>query len=388
MYFPYNKPDVRTEFITSIEAVKASTWNALTGTDQPFLRHEFLAAIEASGSVGGNTGWLPCHAVLYDDGKLIAALPLYRKTNSWGEFVFDFAWAEAYQQAGLNYYPKLVSAIPFTPVTGPRFLTAPGHSFAELATTLILATRQFAAQQDISSWHVLFAEPQDREILDRQGLLLRKDCQFHWHNRGYSTFDDYLTGLRSSKRKKLRRERRRIEESGIIFRQLCGSELTAELWREIMPLYASSFLRRGRNPYLNEDFFTRITKCMAEHIVVILAVYHDQPIACAICFRDSNTLYGRYWGSSDRYHSLHFETCYYQGIEYCISHGLQHFEPGTQGEHKISRGFEPTETWSAHALSQPQFAAAVDAFIDRERAYTDEYINAVREHMPFRRDTR
>jgi hypothetical protein len=379
---------VRTEFIDSIEAIEPSAWNALAGTDHPFLRHEFLASIETSGSVGRDTGWLPCHAALYDDRKLIAALPLYRKTNSWGEFVFDFAWAEAYQQAGLHYYPKLVSAIPFTPVTGPRFLTAPGHDFDELASTLILTTRRLAEQQDISSWHVLFAEQRDREILEQHGLLLRKDCQFHWHNRGYSTFDDYLTGLRSSKRKKLRRERRRIEESGIIFRQLSGSDLTVELWRDIMPLYASSFLRRGRKPYLNEGFFKMISNHMPEHILVILAVYHDKPIACAICFHGGDTLYGRYWGSSARYHSLHFETCYYQGIEYCIANGLQHFEPGTQGEHKISRGFEPTETWSAHSLSHPQFADAVDAFLDHERTYTDEYIDTVRGHMPFRRDTR
>jgi predicted N-acyltransferase len=379
---------VRVEFKNTINAIKPTAWNALTGTDQPFLRHEFLASIEASGSVGPGTGWLPRHAVLYDNGHLVAALPLYEKTNSWGEFVFDFAWANAYQQAGLNYYPKLVSAVPFTPVTGPRFLTSPEHDFAELAGVLINATQQFAEAQGISSWHVLFADQRDHEILKRSGLLLRKDCQFHWHNRGYSTFDDFLGELRSVKRKKLRRERRRIQETGITFRHLGGAELTADLWCDIMPLYASSFLRRGREPYLNQTFFENFAACMPEHILVILAEYHNEPIASAICFVSDDTLYGRYWGSSARYHSLHFETCYYQGIEYCITNGLQHFEPGTQGEHKISRGFEPAETWSAHWLSHPQFADAVDAYLDRERAYTDDYIDAVRDHIPFRRDIR
>jgi len=377
---------VQTKFVNSIEAVEPSAWNALTGADFPFLRHEFLAAIEASGSVGPGTGWLPCHAVLYDEGQLIAAMPLYEKTDSWGEFVFDFAWANAYQQAGLSYYPKLVSAVPFTPVTGTRLLTSTAHDSATLTDTLIRATQEFAAIRNFSSWHVLFADRHDREILDNRGLMLRKDCQFQWHNRNYTTFDDFLGELRSVKRKKLRRERRRIQESGVTFRQLCGTEMTDDLWRNIMPLYASSFLRRGRGPYLNEDFFKTVTKSMPEHLLVILAEFHDEPIACAICFRNDNTLYGRYWGSTGRYHSLHFETCYYQGIDYCIANGLTCFEPGTQGEHKISRGFEPTETWSAHWLSHPQFADAVDNFLDRERAYTDHYIDAVSDHIPFRRD--
>jgi predicted N-acyltransferase len=312
---------------------------------------------------------------------------MYKKTDSWGEFVFDFAWANAYQQAGLNYYPKLVSAIPFTPVTGPRFLTSPKHDFATLAGTLADATQQFSAAAGISSWHILFPQQQDHDILARHGLLMRKDCQFHWHNRGYSTFDDFLGELRSVKRKKLRRERRRIAESGITFHWFGGAELTTDLWHDIMPLYASTFLRRGRAPYLKEAFFTAVTASMPEQVFVILAKYQNKAIASAIFFRSDDTLYGRYWGSSDRYHSLHFETCYYQGIEYCIANGLQHFEPGTQGEHKISRGFEPTETWSAHWLSHPQFADAVDAYLDRERTYTDDYIETVREHIPFKRDS-
>jgi len=378
---------MRAEFNDTIDAIDPSAWNALAGAEHPFLRHEFLAAVESSGSIGPGTGWLPRHATLYDNEQLVAALPLYEKTNSWGEFVFDFAWANAYQQAGLSYYPKLVTAVPFTPVTGPRFLTAPGHNFDTLAGALIDATRQHAQARGISSWHVLFPQQREHKILADQGLLMRKDCQFHWHNRDYSTFDDFLGELRAAKRKKLRRERRRIQESGITFRHLSGAELTNDLWHDIMPLYASSFLRRGRTPYLNQAFFEDVTARMPEQILVILAEFHHEPIASAICFRSGDTLFGRYWGSSARFHSLHFETCYYQGIEYCITHGLKNFEPGTQGEHKISRGFEPTETWSAHWLSHPQFADAVDAYLDRERIYTDDYIDSVRDHVPFRRDT-
>lgn len=377
---------MRVEFKDAIDAIDTNDWNALTGSQHPFLRHEFLSAIEASGSVGPGTGWLPRHAVVYDEKQLVAAMPLYEKTNSWGEFVFDFAWANAYHQAGLNYYPKLISAIPFTPVPGPRFLTLPGYDVATLIGTLATATQRYATAHGISSWHVLFPRQQDCETLAGHGLLLRKDCQFHWHNRGYATFDDFLGELRSAKRKKLRRERRRIQESGITFRQLGGADLTADVWRAIMPHYADSFLRRGHAPYLNEAFFNIVTARMPEQILVILAEYRHEPIASAIFFHSDNALFGRYWGSTARYHSLHFETCYYQGIEYCIAQGLQHFEPGTQGEHKISRGFEPTETWSAHWLSHPQFADAVDTFLDRERASTDDYIDAVRGHVPFRRD--
>lgn len=378
---------MKTEFINSLEQVDANDWNALAGTDQPFLRHEFLHALEESGSTGPGTGWQPRHAVLYDNGKLVAAVPLYLKTDSWGEFVFDFSWANAYHQSGLNYYPKLVSAVPFTPVSGPRFLTDRQLPASELINALSTAVQELASENRYSSWHVLFADDRNREMLDQAGLLLRKDCQFHWHNRGYEHFDDFLASLRSAKRKKLKRERRRISEAGIAFRILTADELTASMWQKIMPMYASSFLRRGRPPYLNERFFQLITARLPQSILVIAAEFSGEPIACAICFRDDQTLYGRYWGSLNRYHSLHFETCYYQGIEFCIANGLEKFEPGTQGEHKISRGFEPVETWSAHWLSHPRFAQAVDAYLDREREYTDEYMDEVRTHVPFKRET-
>jgi predicted N-acyltransferase len=379
---------MRAEIIHEISSVDSSEWNGLSGTDAPFLRHEFLAALEATGCVGPGTGWLPQHLLLFDDAdKLAGAMPLYRKTNSWGEFVFDFAWANAYEQAGLKYYPKLVSAVPFTPATSQRCLIAPDRDVAATSHALIAAARTHAVESGASSLHLLFPTSPEAQRLDKEGLLLRKDCQFHWHNRDYDNFEAFLGELTSVKRKKLRRERRRIAESGISFRTLHGEELDKEMWQTLMPIYSSSFWRRGHEPYLNEAFFIEISRALPGQIVVFLAIAPDgQPVATAICFLGPDTLYGRYWGSTGRYHSLHFETCYYQGIDYCIANGLTRFEPGTQGEHKIARGFVATETWSAHWLSHPQFAAAIDDYLDRERGYMDDYIDAVREHEPYRRE--
>ncbi len=375
------------EIVDTITAIEPQAWNGLAGTDTPFVRHEFLAALEATGCVGRGTGWDPCHVILYeDDGPLIGAMPLYQKSNSWGEFVFDFAWADAYRHAGLDYYPKLVAAIPYTPATSARALIAPGADPTTTTRGLLDAARHCATRLGASSVHILFPTAREVECFADAGLLIRKDCQFHWHNRGYSQFDDFLGELQSAKRKKLRRERRRVAEAGIEFRILQGDELDSATWEQIMPLYANSFWRRGRKPYLNQQFFETISRTLPEQIVVILAMHAGEAIATAICFRSADTLYGRYWGSSGRYHSLHFETCYYQGIDYCIANGLKTFEPGTQGEHKIARGFVPTETWSAHWLSHPQFNAAIDDYLDRERSYIDAYMDAVSDHVPYRKE--
>lgn len=379
---------MQVEFIDAIDTVDPTAWNALSGAQHPFLRHEFLEAIEAAGCAGPGTGWKPSHVVIRDGTAIVAALPLYEKTDSWGEFVFDFAWANAYAQAGLSYYPKLVSAIPFTPATGPRFLTSADGDFASLAGALADAVQSRATERGYSSWHALFPDARDADLLADRGLLLRKDCQFHWQNRDYASFDDFLGRLRAAKRKKVRRERRRIRDAGVTFSRLGGADMTPAIWREIMPLYASTFLLRGRAPYLNQAFFEQVAASLPEHMLVIIARHGGEAIASAICFCSDDTLYGRYWGSAGQYHSLHFETCYYQGIDYCIEHNIARFEPGTQGEHKISRGFEPTETWSAHWLSHPRFAAAIDAYLDRERVYTNDYIDAARNHVPFRRDNR
>ncbi len=374
------------EIISGIDAVPAKVWNSLAGTDQPFLRHEFLLALETSGSVGPGTGWNPAHLLLKSSaGVLNGAMPLYLKTDSWGEFVFDFAWADAYRRAGLNYYPKLVAGVPFTPATGPRFLTAKNVDRQATITELLSAARAATEQLGASSIHLLFPTEKETEQCKLQGFLVRKDCQFHWHNKNYESFDEFLNEFTAAKRKKVRRERRRVRESGIRFRHLSGHELSPDVWREIMPLYASSFLRRGREPYLNKDFFLSLGQTLPDKLLVILAQHKNRVVATAICLRSDNHLYGRYWGSDGYYHSLHFETCYYQGIDYCIRERLGTFEPGTQGEHKISRGFVPTATWSAHWLSHPQFLAAVDDYLGREREHIDGYIDAVNAHVPYRK---
>jgi predicted N-acyltransferase len=380
---------MRTRTIDAISSIERDSWNSLLADTNPFVRHEFLSALENSGSASIQNGWLPQHIVCEtDDGALIGALPLYAKDNSYGEFVFDFSWANAYHQAGLNYYPKLVSAIPFTPAAGPRLLSK-GSSSDKTAINerLIAAAKTLAADQHASSLHLLFPEAEQTGMLENAGLMLRKDCQFHWRNRGYKDFDDFLAEFTSVKRKKTRRERRRIRESGIVFETRAGKDLDESLWREIMPLYEHTFLRRGREPYLNQGFFLEVSATMPENIVVFLGRQEAELAAVAICFRSDTTLYGRYWGATRFVDSLHFETCYYQGIDYCIARGLECFEPGTQGEHKISRGFVPTETWSAHWLSRPDFARAIDDYLHREREHIDHYIDMTSEHIPYRKNS-
>jgi predicted N-acyltransferase len=376
---------VQSTILSTIALVGAEEWNQLELTGQPFLRHEFLAALEDSGCVARATGWEPAHIIARDDsGRLIGALPLYLKSNSWGEFVFDWAWADAYRRAGLRYFPKLVSAVPFTPATGPRLLVAPGVDRRPVARFLLDSALEYAQVRGASSLHVLFPDEPSASDLRSAGLMMRKDCQFHWQNNDYEDFDAFLAEFTAEKRKKAKRERRRVQEAGISFRIVSGSEIDDALWSELMPLYGSSFWRRGRDPYLNEAFFRTLSRVMPQSLVVIIAEHDSKPVAVAICLRSADTLYGRYWGTAGDFHSLHFETCYYQGIDYCIRHGLQRFEPGTQGEHKISRGFVPTETWSAHWLSDTRFSAAVDQYLDRERDYMDQYIGEARAHVPYR----
>jgi predicted N-acyltransferase len=379
---------MRTRITEAIGTIPTDDWNALLADRNPFLRHEFLGAIEASGCASPETGWLPCHVLCEsDEGALLGALPLYLKNNSQGEFVFDFAWANAYHQAGLPYYPKLVCAVPFTPATGRRLLVNPAAGADDskaIRNALMETALQLARDNDASSLHVLFPEAEEIQALEDHDLMLRKDCQFHWHNRDYADFDEFLGTFTSSKRKKTRRERRRITESGIHFETRHGNEIDAELWEQIIPLYNTTFLRRGRAPYLNRECLERIARSMPESMVVFLGYRGEEMVATAICFRSDETLYGRYWGANQFIDSLHFETCYYQGIEYCIDEGLKRFEPGTQGEHKISRGFVPVQTWSAHWLSHPQFAAAIDNYLQRERAHIEKYMDVIREHVPYR----
>ncbi|HEX7081954.1 MAG TPA: GNAT family N-acetyltransferase [Gammaproteobacteria bacterium] len=376
------------ERLTTLDDVEPREWNALAA-GHPFLRHEFLAALEHSGCVGARTAWQPCHIGVRDEaGGLIGALPLYLKHDSRGEFVFDWSWADAYERAGRSYYPKLVASIPFTPATGPRLLVRPDADRAAVVRRMVAAALALQEELEASSVHVLFPTDAERAALSAAGFLVRKGCQFHWHNPGYVDFDDFLGRFSSEKRKKVRRERRRIAEAGIRFEHLAGDELDAEDWDAVFAFHARTFLRRGRPPYLNRAFFEEIARTMPENVVVILARHGRAPIAAAICFRGDDALYGRYWGSLADFHSLHFEACYYQGIEYCIRERLGTFEPGTQGEHKISRGFTPTPTWSCHRLRDPGFHRAVQQFLTRETVQVDAYMDYLEDHVPYRRDLR
>jgi predicted N-acyltransferase len=367
-----------------IADVDAAGWNAIAG-DVPFLRHEFLNILEVTGCVAEATGWQPKHLTLTDaEQRIVAAMPLYFKHDSWGEFVFDFSWADAYRRAGLNYYPKIVCAVPFTPATGPRMLFHPDYDRATLAASLLAGVKGLAEEFGASSFHTLFPDPDQTTLLKEMGLHLRKACQFHWHNDGYGDFDQFLGEFSSAKRKKARRERRRIQEAGIHFETVDAGSISDEDWEAVYEFHARTFYRRGRAPYLTQTAFDTLREQMPQSMVIVLGRHAQTPIGAAICFRSAETLYGRYWGSLDDYHSMHFETCYYQGVEYCIREGLQRFEPGTQGEHKISRGFVPVETYSAHWLADTQFDRAVGDFVRREGAHTDAYIREMTSHSPYR----
>jgi predicted N-acyltransferase len=377
---------LRARFLRSISDIDAARWNGLAASAGPFLRHEFLSALEESGCAVPRTGWTPNHLVLEDThGRAVAAMPLYRKTHSRGEFVFDFSWANAYAQHELAYYPKLLSAVPFTPVRGPRFLVDPGEPAEPAVTALIDAAAAYTRSEGLSSWHVLFPATVDLESLRAAGLIVRRDCQFHWFNHGYESFDAFLATFTAEKRKKAKRERRRVQEAGIEFDTRHGAEMDDALWRTVYEFYADTFYRHGHEPYLSLDFFKRIARRMPESLMLKIARHGSQPIAVAIFFVGPDALFGRYWGAGGNYHSLHFETCYYQGIEYCIEKGLQRFEPGTQGEHKVPRGFVPTVTCSAHDIVDRRFAAAIRDFAARESRSVDAYAAAVGEHVPYHR---
>jgi predicted N-acyltransferase len=372
--------------LESIAQIDARSWNALAGAAQPFLRHEFLLALEQSGCAAARTGWTPRHLIIEDaKGVPAAAMPLFRKAHSRGEFVFDFSWAGAYAQQGLQYYPKLLTAVPFTPVSGPRVLVGPNVDGKAVTRSVVRAALDYARSEQLSSWHVLFPTDETAADLDQAGLILRRDCQFHWYNHGYESFEAFLATFTAEKRKKAKRERRRVAEAGIEFDTLHGGDMTASLWDIVYEFYAETFHRHGHEPYLNLDFFKRVSAAMPNELMLKVARLGAQPIAVAIFFVGSEALYGRYWGAGGNFHSLHFEACYYQGIEYCIEKKLQRFEPGTQGEHKVPRGFIPTLTHSAHYIADRRFAAAIRDYAQREARGVDSYAAAVNEHVPYHR---
>lgn len=372
--------------IPAIDDISAAQWNALAGTDNPFLRHEFLSALETHGAVSRENGWAPHHLLLWQDDQLMGAAPAYLKGNSRGEFVFDFAWAHAYERNGLAYYPKLIIAVPYSPINGPRMLLAPGYPAEGLRQALADGARQMVEEMELSSVHWLFADAAEIEALQDCAYSLRLGCQYHWYNAGYADFDAFLAGMSSKKRKNIRRERRRVSDQGLHLRTLHGDEIEPDLWDALHGFYAKTFYEHGNLPVISRDCFAELGRQMTDRMVVFVAEDAGRPVAAAICFRSSDTLFGRYWGSERDYDGLHFEACYYQGIEYCIRHGLTRFEPGAQGEHKVPRGFLPTLTRSAHHLTDARFRAAVDDFLDRERPAVHAFAADLMRDAPFREE--
>jgi len=371
--------------LTRIDDVSPEEWNRLQGAECPFLRHEFLSTLEDTGCVGPRTGWTPAHLAILDDGELVAAAPVYRKSHSWGEFVFDFGWAQAYERHGLAYYPKLLLAVPFSPINAARILTAPGRLAAGLRQEVIAALVERCSSEGLSSAHALFISGEEHAQFEAAGWLSRTDVQFHWCNRGYASFEDYLAGMRADKRKQLRRERRRVSEHGIHYLTLHGNDITPAQLRFAFDAHERTFHQHGHPAYLNLAFFQQIAQRLGSALMVKLAMRGDEPVAAALFIVGPDTLYGRYWGAAADFHSLHFETCYHQGIDYCIEHGLQRFEPGTQGEHKLVRGFEPTHTHSAHFIADARFHQAIASLLEREREAVDRYAESANAHTPFHR---
>jgi predicted N-acyltransferase len=373
------------EFLTSLEHIPAQQWNDIAGTDYPFLRHEFLYGLEKTACTTAATGWQPCHLVLRQKGEVAAVMPLYLKSHSYGEYVFDWSWADAWRQSGLDYYPKLVTAVPFTPSTGPRFCTAPGVDADEGLDIALQAIQALAEKQNFSSWHLLFPEEAVSEKLLAAGMHRRAATQFHWFNDNYGSFEDFLGTFNSRKRKSLKRERKRVAEQGLTLKTLSGSDIGEQEWGQFYHFYQMTYAKRsGHGGYLNRDFFLDTAAGMGNQVVMVLAYLERQAVAGALYFRSSDTLYGRYWGCEREFDCLHFEACYYQGIEYCIANGLRRFDPGAQGEHKIQRGFRPITTWSSHWIAEPQLSAAVGDFTRREVLHNEDYRESATRLLPFK----
>jgi predicted N-acyltransferase len=396
---------LQVKIATSLKAVPADAWDAcanpaarhaVNGSNgaqppagdrfNPFVSHAFLSALEESGCVSGRTGWGPVHVLVEDaSGRLVAAAPCYLKTHSQGEYVFDHGWAEAYARAGGRYYPKLQVSVPFTPVTGPRLLVAPGDHAAEARATLVAGLRALRAQTKASSIHLTFLPPEDHEALAGQGFLARSGQQFHWLNEGYASFDDFLAALASRKRKAVRRERRDALADGITVEWLTGRDITEAHWDAFYAFYMDTGSRKWGSPYLNRAFFSLVGERMTERILLVMAKRAGRPIAGAINFIGDDALYGRNWGCIEDHPFLHFELCYYQAIDFAIQRGLARVEAGAQGEHKLARGYRPVTTWSAHDLADPALKRAVAAYVEQERCYIAAENAELESATPFRR---
>ncbi len=371
--------DISAALITSINEIPAADWDALTdGT--PLLSHAFLSALENTGCVGKGTGWNPRHLVVKRGGQLIGAMPLYLKSHSYGEYVFDWAWADAYERSGLNYYPKFLSAIPFSPITSARLLTRDN----EVGMLMIEALESAMHQHQLSSAHVLFPDAACARQFEAAGWLKRAGVQFRWRNRNYVDFEDFLATLSHDKRKKIHQERKKIQLAGIACRFIKGHEITESDWDFFYQCYCNTYAEHHSTPYLTRAFFSEIGTTMPQHILLIVAEIHGQPIASTLNIYNQTTLYGRYWGSVQFVSGLHFELCYYQAQQFCIEEKIEYFEGGAQGEHKLARGFEPRPTCSFHKLAHPDFEVAIKQFLAREAKGIAAYTNELEERAPFK----
>jgi len=375
--------------LSSIRDLAAADWDALAGTGDPFVGHAFLAALEDSGSATAETGWVPAHVVIEDSsGRPCAAAPLYLKSHSYGEYVFDHAWADAYARAGGRYYPKLLCAVPFTPATGPRLLVPPAlarERADELRRALAGAMVRIAERSGVSSLHVNFPAEADARALEAAGYLSRLGVQYHWSNRGYRGFDDFLAQLASRKRKAIRKERAAVRDAGVVMSVVTGSDLREAHWDAFYAFYRDTASRKWGGGYLTREFFSRLGQRMAERVVLVLAEHGGRPVAGALNLLGGDTLYGRHWGCVADFRFLHFEACYYQAIEFAIARGLARVEAGAQGEHKIQRGYLPEPTRSCHWIANPSFRDLLERHLSRERAAVAAEIAELAELSPYRR---
>lgn len=385
---------LKVRFHSSINEIPEPHWNAQWETDYPFTRHQFLAALENSGCTTLGNGWRPHHGTVWHDQQLVAAIPLYIKAHSYGEYVFDWSWADAYHQHGIPYYPKLVNAVPFTPCCGPRWgtngVSGTGETGSAVRQAIDNALTAESKRMDCSSTHILFPSSELLVYVEpAEKWSKRHDIQYHWINYNYQNFDEYLHSLTSRKRKNIRKEREKVLSQDLQLEKVEGTQLTDQDWVTFHNLYRQTYLKRsGHQGYLNEPFFRTIGKTMADQIFMVKAIYRQNCVAASLFFFDSTTLYGRYWGSLGEFDSLHFECCYYQGIEYAIEKQLRRFDPGAQGEHKISRGFQPVLTASLHYIHHDVFAEAVRRFADEEKRHVIQQCQHLRQHLPFKDDVK
>ena len=380
------------DFVESIEEIGSEIWNGLAGIDNPFTRYEFLHALEVAGCTSDSSGWKPYHTLVTEidvekqnGHRAIAVMPLYLKTNSWGEYVFDWSWAEAYTRHGMNYFPKFVTSIPFTPSVGRRIIIKDGLDKLAISRLIFEKVQSKAEALGVSSWHILFPKEEEHKLLTSIGISPRVATQFHWYNKSYTSFSDFLAGLNARKRKAIKKERKQIKDEGIIFRQTDGADISETQWSDFYLFYQTTYLARGMQGYLDIEFFRKIGETMPEQILLINAVKDNRDIAAALFFKSKDSLFGRYWGSRVEQQFLHFETCYYQGQEYAIENNLAVFDSGAQGEHKIQRGFEPIYTHSNHWIADQNFSRAIRNFLEEERGHIDQYKIQAESLLPFKK---